>query len=79
MVHAAKVILEHWNVPIESGVLKTLEGTYRDLSQAAHGGRKALEALERMRPDLIPSVASLARITLEWVQEADLRLNGHRP
>jgi len=79
LVQAAKRILEHWKVPVDSGVLKKLEGTYHDLSQAAHGSRKALGSFERMRSDFIPLVDTLAQIMLEWVQEADRRLNGHRP
>jgi hypothetical protein len=31
-----------------------------------------------MRPDLIPSLEKFAQMMLEWVEEADRRLNGHR-
>lgn len=78
LVDAAKRVVDHWNIPVNSKDMRRLKKTYHDLSQAAHGTRKALESFERMRPDLIPSVQGLTGMLLGWVQEADRRLNGHR-
>jgi hypothetical protein len=78
LIVAAKRIIEHWKIPVNSASLKKLEGTYHDLSQDTHGSRKALESFEQMRADLIPSLQKLAGMMLGWVEEADRRLNGHR-
>jgi hypothetical protein len=75
---AARRIIEHWEMPVKNEDIKKLQNTYDDLSQAAHGTRKALESFEHMRPDLIPSLEKFAQMMLEWGEEADRRLNGHR-
>jgi hypothetical protein len=77
-VEAAKRIIEHWEIPVNKEDIKKLRKTYGDLSQAVHGSKKALESFDRMRADLIPLVEKLAQMLLEWVTEADRRLNVHR-
>lgn len=78
LISAARRIIEHWKVPVDGADFKKLDGMYHDLSQAAHGTRKALESFQRTREDLIPSIEELAQMMLGWVEEADRRLNSHR-
>jgi hypothetical protein len=77
-VKAAKRIIKHWEMAVDNKDIKKLRNTYHDLSQATHGTRKALESFERTRANVIPSVEKLAQMLLEWAEEADRRLNGHR-
>lgn len=78
LVRSAQRTIEHWQIPINKADFKRLDSMYSDLSQAAHGARRAVESFKGMREDLIPSTEELAQMMLKWVEEADRRLNSHR-
>ena len=78
LVQDAKRIIGQWGIPVDNKDIKKLEKTYGDLSQAVHGSRGAVKGFEPLRADLIPSVQRWAEMLLQWVEEADRRLNGHR-
>ncbi len=78
LVEAFRRLLKHWRLPVADDHLRKLEKTYHDLSQAAHGTQQALKKLDRWAATQIAAIEEGCELLMDMVNQADLRLNGHR-